>query len=321
MVDVLPRDAAILELVARGTSLGACLVGHEGDIAWCNEAFARFYGGPARGHPLARALLSPLPSRDPERTGWQALGVVGLRSLVGVDWRLKVHSALCTEGHLLVFERVLVDDDRAIIEMSRLNNELTNLARELQKKQLQLEQANARITALMNADSLTGLPNRRHFLEVLEMEMGRAAAGGHSLCVAFCDLDFFKAVNDTFGHSAGDDVLKAFARVVKECVRSDDLAGRTGGEEFNILLPRGGIADATTVCERVRMAVAELVVPGVARQITVSIGLAEWRVGEDVQSLLERADQALYVAKAGGRNRVVCWQPRTADRTRAGPPK
>lgn len=156
-------------------------------------------------------------------------------------------------------------------------------------------------------DVLTGLANRRSFLSQLGRAFAQARRQGQPLSLLYLDLDHFKLVNDRYGHAAGDEVLKTFARVVAQQVRAADLVGRLGGEEFAVLLPDADDAQATEVAERVRQAVAACQIDtGAATvRVTVSIGLASLQPQHDAPDrLLEDADGALYAAKQHGRNRV-----------------
>ena len=156
-------------------------------------------------------------------------------------------------------------------------------------------------------DMLTGLANRRSFLSQLGRAFAQARRQGQPLSLLYLDVDHFKLINDRYGHAAGDEVLKAFAEVVAQQVRSADLVGRIGGEEFAVLLPDADGAQAAEVAARVRRAVAEREIDtGAATlKVTVSIGLATLQAGhEHPDRLLEDADGALYVAKQRGRNRV-----------------
>lgn len=161
---------------------------------------------------------------------------------------------------------------------------------------------------LANEDSLTGLPNRRRFLERLEEEVRRAQRYGHPLALLMADLDHFKNINDTHGHAAGDVLLKRFAHVARTTLRETDLAGRLGGEEFAILLPDTGLDGACVQAERLRKAIFASVIQYEGKPIfvTVSLGVAVLQSeDQNLDNLLERADSHLYEAKRAGRNRVV----------------
>jgi len=154
-------------------------------------------------------------------------------------------------------------------------------------------------------DGLTGLYNRRHATKRLEEEIARARRNNTGLCVAMCDVDHFKAINDEFGHGAGDRVLQQIAASLTEYVRRNDIVARWGGEEFLVIFSEIKLTAARIVAERLRgrLASAPQVDDG-PEQISVSIGLSMLRPGVSADALIEEADQALYRAKARGRNRV-----------------
>ncbi|HYS49290.1 MAG TPA: diguanylate cyclase, partial [Xanthobacteraceae bacterium] len=159
-------------------------------------------------------------------------------------------------------------------------------------------------------DALTGLHNRRYMESHLAGLVDQALARGKPLALLVVDIDYFKAVNDTHGHDAGDDVLREFATRVRKSIRGIDLACRYGGEEFVIVMPETDMAVAAIVAERIRRRVATepFAIRGgaAALDVTISIGLASLAGVEDSAAhILKRADQALYRAKRDGRNRVV----------------
>jgi two-component system cell cycle response regulator len=158
-------------------------------------------------------------------------------------------------------------------------------------------------------DRLTGLPNRLYLDTSCAALLADARRAGRPMAVLILDIDRFKSVNDSHGHEAGDEVLRAFAARLREEVRGEDRVGRYGGEEFVVLMPDTGADSALGAAERIRHAVENrrFGIDGGARTIplTISAGIAELEPGDTVQSLLRRADEALYAAKAAGRNRVV----------------
>lgn len=162
---------------------------------------------------------------------------------------------------------------------------------------------------LSSRDALTGLANRRQFELTITGEIDRVARAGESALVLMADIDHFKRVNDTYGHPAGDQVLKVVAAALQDCVRPMDTVARYGGEEFAIILPNCPTAFGLTVAERIRSKVERRpvnVAPGVDVNVTISIGGAfapQW-VRSSAALWVERADRQLYLAKTQGRNRV-----------------
>jgi diguanylate cyclase (GGDEF)-like protein len=159
-------------------------------------------------------------------------------------------------------------------------------------------------------DSLTGVFSRGHFIEMANMEIDRARRFAEPLSVAMFDIDHFKAVNDTYGHAAGDKVIIALTQSIVGYIRKIDFIGRIGGEEFALLLPRANKQPALEVAQRLRKLLSELTVDvGEATiNFTVSIGVAALRpTTRDLPDLLRNADAALYKAKREGRNRAEAW--------------
>ena len=151
-------------------------------------------------------------------------------------------------------------------------------------------------------DYLTGVFNRRYFYEFLNHEVLRATRKNHTFSVILFDIDFFKKVNDAFGHSYGDVVLKTLTQVVQGLIRKSDVLARIGGEEFIILLPDTNLEKAYLLSEKIRRTVASHVFPE-DRHITISLGVAEHKEGELPETIISRTDGGLYSAKNNGRNR------------------
>jgi diguanylate cyclase (GGDEF)-like protein len=165
---------------------------------------------------------------------------------------------------------------------------------------------------LATTDPLTGLYNRRHFLVALEAEWSRFQRYYRSVSVLMVDIDHFKSVNDRYGHAVGDEAIKAMADACLRGKRKSDVVGRVGGEEFAILLPETSLSRAKIVAERIRKRIVgqTLRVQDAHFVITASVGVAEASVSmSGTDALMVAADQALYQAKAEGRNRCVCWSP------------
>jgi diguanylate cyclase (GGDEF)-like protein len=170
-----------------------------------------------------------------------------------------------------------------------------------------------------STDGLTDLANRRHFEEGLASEISRAERFGGSLALVLADLDDFKQVNDRYGHQAGDDVLQAFADVLRDTVRDIDLAARYGGEEFAVLLPQTDLGGAERLAERLRevMEARQLTPhPGASFSVTSSFGVASFPEAPTPAALFAAADEALYRAKSAGKNCVVCATAGGAVRAR-----
>ena len=161
------------------------------------------------------------------------------------------------------------------------------------------------IISLMYTDSLTGIANRRIFLESLDGAISFAQRHHSSLSIIMADLDNFKSINDAFGHNVGDLVLQAFATLLMENSRQEDLAARFGGEEFIMMLPGTGAKEAVVLGERLRHHWQEMPSPTFSIQVTASFGVAAYQPGDNVDSFIEKADQALYDAKRLGKNQVV----------------
>ncbi|HEY8067464.1 MAG TPA: GGDEF domain-containing protein [Burkholderiales bacterium] len=177
----------------------------------------------------------------------------------------------------------------------------------LAESRRQLADTLDQVQRLASRDELTRSLNRRSLLTALERERSRAERSGAPFCIAMIDLDHFKQVNDSFGHAAGDAVLRAFAATVHDAMRTTDVFGRYGGEEFLLIL-LGAHADAALeAVERVRAAVAAHDWRSIApdARVTMSAGVAGFRKGDSAEQLLQRADQALYQAKKAGRNRTL----------------
>jgi diguanylate cyclase (GGDEF)-like protein len=161
-------------------------------------------------------------------------------------------------------------------------------------------------------DELTGLFNRRHFLQLIERELGRFERYGRPLSLLMLDIDHFKRVNDRFGHAAGDVVLKSIAQSCREALRGTDTIARIGGEEFAVVTCETPLAEAAAVAERIRQHIAGVPIPYDAQQLTVTVSLGVAEAGpqrQTIDDILEAADRALYEGKTRGRNCVVAAAP------------
>lgn len=162
-----------------------------------------------------------------------------------------------------------------------------------------------KLNQLATQDVLTQVANRFQFDKVLEHSISLSQRYGRTLSMLLIDIDFFKEINDTYGHLVGDDVLKKLAQTLSEGIRKSDVIARWGGEEFVILLPDSELSSALKLAETLRVKVAETNFDPVTKPITCSIGVVRWNEGEDADQLLKRVDEKLYSAKESGRNKVV----------------
>ena len=207
---------------------------------------------------------------------------------------------------LVIATQFRTESDNARAALRRWAEELEAESRQLEHT---VEERNQELREKAATDFLTGLPNRRQFLARAEQEIARARRYGHALSLLMIDIDHFKSINDGFGHPAGDRAIIAVGRHCADACRSSDLAGRLGGEEFAMLLPEAGNAEAQAVAERLRLGVRALQVEEEGRPIPVRVGIGVASlVQEDAgpDTLLARADRALYAAKNAGRDCVRC---------------
>lgn len=227
-----------------------------------------------------------------------AVGIAVYLQPASVDWRIEFvyWFSLCV---IMVFTAILVGN-------------LARLRKRLKASSAELDAAMAQLAEMAVRDDLTRLYNRRHMLDMLEREKSRADRSDESgFCVCMIDIDHFKNVNDTYGHGDGDTVLRTFASTAEHCIRSADVLARWGGEEFLLLLPQTPIELAEACVERIRAELQHTAFDGLPAdfRITISAGVAQYRSGTTIKSLIECADQALYQAKRTGRNRVVLGEP------------
>lgn len=209
-----------------------------------------------------------------------------------------------TPGFPSIGALAFLTERRAADEFERL----FEIAAEELGRLLSLEDSRLRLYHQAIRDSLTGLFNRKHILDMLNMELDQCGRFGQSLSVMLMDLDHFKTINDRFGHAVGDKVLNVMAQRMALGLRKVDQLGRIGGEEFLAYCPQTELEGTRALAERFREQVLEEPIQGLPAgdRVTVSIGLATWEGPEDTaERLLSRADKALYQAKAEGRNRVV----------------
>lgn len=243
--------------------------------------------------------------RPPSALRLQVLGWLALASLLG--WTtddparlttLRMNAASASALALVV--SVLLW--RRYVQAELLQRALTDTNRQLELQRAELE-------TLATRDPLTGVFNRREFVHQAQQALAQAQRHGHELAVLMVDLDHFKSVNDRFGHPAGDEVLRQVTRLMSQSVRQTDCLARLGGEEFALLLPCTPASNALHLADKLRQKLADTPIEPLGEPITASLGLSCLTAGQHLtlDTLLQRADQALYRAKDLGRNRTEVW--------------
>jgi len=263
-----------------------CTMDGEGRCREANGAWKQHLGYTPEDLRGLRLLDFTHPA-DHERARAEAKGLFESGASAGFETRVRAKDG---SWHWLRTSSTFARDEGLVYARS------TDVT-ELKRVEGEREQLLGEVQDLARHDALTGLPNRRVLSELLPREMTRARRPRAPLCAAIVDIDHFKVYNDTHGHLAGDEVLRACARAWDESLRGEDTIVRFGGEEFLVLLPDTEMAQACEVVERLREATP--------CEQTCSAGLAEWDFVESVDGLLARADRALYLAKAGGRNQLA----------------
>jgi diguanylate cyclase (GGDEF)-like protein len=255
--------------------------------------------------PLSTLLQRPLEITDDHATTSFAIRLPAPRmSIVARDEKpfSETERELVTE---------LFDVFRVAQESEARFKELEQRMLSMQRENLDLIVRNRVLSEVSSKDSLTGLYNRGYVVEKLESEINRSIRHGSPMSLLMLDIDHFKRINDTYGHAAGDQVLQAVGRLLRDSCRVYDVPGRFGGEEFCILLPETQLGNTTTVAERIRgrLEATQLPCGDAMAVVTASIGVAGLETAEALSpsALIERADRALYSAKNRGRNRVELW--------------
>jgi diguanylate cyclase (GGDEF)-like protein/PAS domain S-box-containing protein len=263
-----------------------CTMDDEGRCREVNQAWTRHLGYSAEELHGMRLLDLTHPD-DHERALAEALSLYRTGSSASLETRVRAKDG---SWHWLRTSSTLAEDEGLVYARSTDVTQLKLIEGEREKLLGEVQD-------LARHDALTGLPNRRVLQEVLPREMARARRGESPLSLAIVDIDHFKRYNDTHGHLAGDEVLRACAREWDEALRGADVLVRFGGEEFLVLLPDTDLDTAAEIVERLRAKTP--------MEQTCSAGLACWDGTESIDDLLRRADDALYLAKAGGRNQLA----------------
>ena len=283
------------------------------EIAKAADALADVGQVKACGNTLqaAKRLVEALKTRD-----GATLDVLELSGELNEEMAEAAREMRIEIGRQMPYEDLAAAANDSLLKVNDEYEELTRKLEQLlkEKEQLtsQLQLTNAKLFKMANTDPMTDLANRRAYLERLNRELERVASGMKPMSLLMVDIDHFKRVNDTHGHAAGDEVIKAVAQAMVRCCREVDLVGRLGGEEFSVLLRDADQVGAEFVAERIRHTVEGMSVPcpgGLALKVTVSIGgvTVPRRSQPTGDSVLGIADAALYDSKESGRNRVT-WR-------------
>ena len=195
-----------------------------------------------------------------------------------------------------------------LISVSFIGGNISSIRRELSVSRKKLQWSFAVTREMAIHDDLTGFYNRPYLMYLIESEINRSVLNGTIFYLAMVDIDKFKNINDTYGHQTGDQVLKTFAAVIRSVLCKTDFCGRYGGDEFLIVLTQTDLQAAKVFAERIRESVENSFFTdlGPDARVTVSIGLAKHQIHEKIERTISRADEAMYKAKKGGRNRVEC---------------
>ena len=202
---------------------------------------------------------------------------------------------------------------QSIQQTAKLATELkvlnANLEEKVEERTKELAQKNEQLRTMSRTDPLTGLANRRAFDTVMRKEVRRGERNKKPLVLGMMDIDYFKSVNDDYGHDAGDIILKQIATILLDGLRAHDFSARWGGEEFCILLPETEAEEAMNVAERIRLMIEnyDWMIGDKKLNITASFGLAQWQPGQNASVVFKEADKALYEAKEKGRNQVISF--------------
>lgn len=271
-------------------------------------------GSELAGRDVSRLFLQPR-FETLQNTGERDGGEVyrGLINLGEAESRFRsLNGGVYRDGDSLIL--VAEFDIREMEELNdtviQLHDEMATVQRELIRTNREMKRNEVRISELLRKDPLTELPNRRAFDERMDFEIARSRRGGGLFSLALLDIDHFKEINDNHGHNAGDRVLQYFAVLLADNMRTIDFFARIGGEEFAIILPDTESRQAVELTERLRRILESNTSAVIEEAVTASFGLTEYRGDDDnMETMMERADRALYRSKDEGRNRVSIYQP------------
>ena len=281
-----------------------CVLNQEYQYIYCNSEMANLIGLPIE-QILSRTPAQVLRQAHEEHKGiavdqgdfktWMSIKECRLRNLEESEF----FTHTVDDKHYKMNRIRLSSGEHVIV-----GTDITDL----KHTQVELEQALSELDTLAHTCDLTDIPNRRHFMLKVEEEFRRAKRYRSEFSIVLADIDYFKRINDTHGHDIGDKALKHFAALIANAIRTTDMLGRIGGEEFAILMPNTDLADASIFANRLRQKIEKspfLLDNGQHLSMTASFGVSEYRKTDQEESLMfSRADKRLYKAKASGRNQV-----------------
>ena len=305
--DCNPAERLLLEYHFRYFKHFAIICDDQYRVTWCNNEFLR----------VANLEQSPVGTNVNEFLSNDGqLGLLDMEQSPDRNLILRflfkgtesLHNCLVMkrrEQVMIVAQDAVQTELGTMADMGKFNYEMATLTRELSEKKTALENAYAKISELISTDYLTGLASRKYFHESFVKAISFARRTATPLTIIMADLDFFKQVNDTYGHLMGDKVLVSVAKLIRRSMRSEDLAGRFGGEEFILVLVGTDQTGGKIFAERLRQKTEQMKVNGMRSKVTMSIGLTELLAEDTSDEAIRRADEAMYQAKRAGRNKVV----------------
>lgn len=307
------QDALPIEWLAPMRSIALAFIAEDGAVRWANEGFRRLLPDAVRHAShlhVAPYLLSPRLDalQRLARTGAAPCyrGLLTIGDPEGQPRSLRGQVQCQSDELVLMAEHDVEDIMRVSDAAMRLSADLAQSQRELIVMNRRLSEREAEIHSLSVTDQLTGVGNRRQLDQCLEQAVMTARTEHIPFSLVMIDIDHFKSVNDAFGHAIGDRLLQHLGKTLQEGLRSTDTVCRFGGEEFAIVMPDCELDAAGACGEAMRSRIAQLSALEQAPRVTATFGVAQWCEGDTADSLLQRADDALYQGKTDGRNRVVC---------------
>jgi diguanylate cyclase (GGDEF)-like protein/PAS domain S-box-containing protein len=296
---------------------GVVILDEKEQIVMANTSFSSLFGkSPTAMIGMKGSELGWLDCQSPKqvsqlpwfkvlRDGREHKGAsLSLLNSLGSKIKLAVNAAMVTDNAGKCRGTLVTFDD--ITQLEEKNFELNDTIEKLQLANDEIEAKSQELETLASCDPLTLCLNRRSLALNFDVLFAKAKAGGAHLSCLMVDIDFFKSVNDRYGHATGDQVIKTVADVLKTCTRDTDLVGRYGGEEFCVILPKLYLNKAAQIAERIRQTIEKKSCSGV--KVTVSLGVSSLELNTNKpDELINQADKALYAAKNSGRNRVITW--------------